>query len=366
MKVVTIVGTRPNFMKAAPLIEEFKKDNGIDSILLHTGQHYDFRMSKLFFNDLGLPKPDEHLVCQTGVGPEEQKKFLKQTISTALERQKPGLVVVVGDVTSTVAGAEAAHELGIKVAHVEAGLRSFDMEMPEEINRIQTDKISDFLFTTEKSGNVNLQKEGISKEKIFFVGNVMIDSLLHHKKKSSSSKILENLNLKKNEYCVLTLHRPSNVDTKEGLENIFSILEKIQDNIKIVFPIHPRTRKNIENYNLKKKLESMRNAIITEPFGYLDFLWLMSNSKLVLTDSGGIQEETTVLGVPCITLRENTERPVTVEQGTNLLVSTDKDKVIKKALEAIENKIKIHAKIPDLWDGKAAERIVRILIEKLD
>ncbi len=365
MKIVTIVGTRPNFMKAAPLIAEFKKYKEVNHVLIHTGQHYDKEMSQLFFDDLRMPKPDEYLNASSSES-KDLKIFLKTEIKKALKRHNPDCVIVVGDVNSTVAGAESAHELGIKVAHVESGLRSFDMGMPEEANRIQTDKISDFLFTTEKSGNVNLQKEGIARDKVFFAGNVMIDSLLHHKKKSSASRILQKLNIKKNEYCVLTLHRPSNVDTKEGLENIFSILEQIQSNIKIIFPIHPRTRKNIENYNLESKLRGMKNVIVTEPLGYLDFLWLMSNSKLVLTDSGGIQEETTVLGVPCITLRENTERPVTVEQGTNLLVSTNRDKVIKKAIGVIENKIKINAKIPELWDGKAAERIVKILVEKFE
>ncbi|MEK6949588.1 MAG: UDP-N-acetylglucosamine 2-epimerase (non-hydrolyzing), partial [Nanoarchaeota archaeon] len=354
MKIVIIVGTRPNFMKAAPLIYEFKKHN-IENVLVHTGQHYDFSMSKLFFDELRLPKPDEHLVAGANAEVKNPKEFLKITITEALKRHNPDLVIVVGDVNSTVAGAEAAHELGIKVAHVEAGLRSFDSSMPEENNRIRTDQISDFMFTTEKSGNINLQKEGITKDKIFFVGNVMIDSLLHHKKKSSSSKILQKINLKKNDYCVLTLHRPSNVDAKQGLEKIFSILEKIQDKIKIIFPIHPRTRKNIGLYGFKNKLKNMKKVIVTEPLGYLDFLWLMSNSKLILTDSGGIQEEATVLGIPCITLRENTERPVTVEQGTNLLVSTNEGKVVKKAMEVIENKIKIKPKIPELWDGKAAE-----------
>ena len=363
MKIVSIVGTRPNFMKIAPLIKEFKK-HGISHVLVHTGQHYDFSMSKLFFNELGLPKPDENLDCTVNGDAKEQKKFLKSAIIEALKKHNPDLVVIVGDVNSTVVGAEAAHELNIKVAHVEAGLRSFDKSMPEEINRIRTDQLSDFLFTTEKSGNTNLLNESISKEKIFFVGNVMIDTLLSHKKKSASSKILENLKLKKNNYCVLTLHRPSNVDSKNGIENIFLILEKIQEKIKIVFPMHPRTRKHIELYGLNAKIKNMKNVVVTEPLGYLDFLWLTSNSKLVITDSGGIQEETTVLGVPCITLRENTERPVTVEQGTNLLVSIDEEKVIKRAMEVIENKIQIKVKVPELWDGNAAERIVKILVKK--
>lgn len=364
MKIVSTVGTRPNFIKIAALVGEIKKHKEINHILIHTGQHYDDKMSDLFFNQLGIPKPNINL----GIGSNTSENIIKELkirLKNELKKHNPDLVIVVGDVNSTLAGAEAAHELGIKVAHVEAGLRSFDPAMPEEINRIKTDRISDFLFTTEKSGNINLLNERISKEKIFFVGNVMIDSLLHHKKKSANSKILEKLGLKRNNYCVLTLHRPSNVDAEEGLKKIFSMLEPIQEKIKMIFPIHPRTRKNIESYNLKDNLERMKNIVVTEPLGYLDFLWLTSNSKLVLTDSGGIQEETTVLGIPCITLRENTERPVTVEQGTNLLVSTNKGKVTKKASAIINNKINLKGRIPELWDGKAAERIVKVLMNKL-
>ena len=361
MKIVSIVGTRPNFMKIAPLVKEFKKHK-LEHILIHTGQHYDNNMSKLFFDELGLPKPDENLVCPTDAGVDEQRTFLKQIIKVALERQKPDLVVVVGDVNSTVAGAEAAHELGIKVAHVEAGLRSFDKTMPEEINRIRTDKISDFLFTTEKSGNKNLINERISKEKIFFVGNVMIDTLLSHRERAKKSKILEQLNLNKKEYCVLTLHRPSNVDKKGSFGSILSILEVIGEKIKIIFPVHPRTQKNLESLGLGKGMKSISNLIVTGPLGYLDFLCLMDNSKFVLTDSGGIQEETTVLGIPCITLRKNTERPVTVSEGTNLLVSTDSHKVVEKAMEIINDKIKFNKRAPELWDGNAAKRIVHVIL----
>ena len=363
MKIVSIVGTRPNFMKLAALIGEIKKCD-IDHVLIHTGQHYDSCMSELFFDNLELPKPDEHLVCKTELDVNDQREFLKKTVKEQIEKHKPDLVIVVGDVNSTLAGAEAAHELGIKVAHVEAGLRSFDKTMPEEINRVETDKISDYLFTTEKSGGENLLKEGISEDKIFFVGNVMIDTLLKHKEKASKSKILGELDIKKNDYCTLTLHRPSNVDTKEGFENILSILEKIQEKIKIIFPIHPRARKKIELFKLNEKIEKIKNLVLTDPLGYLDFLCLMSNSKLVLTDSGGIQEETTVLGVPCITLRNNTERPVTVEQGTNLLVSTDKDKIVEKALEVINGNIKLDKRVPEMWDGKAAKRIIKVLVER--
>jgi UDP-N-acetylglucosamine 2-epimerase (non-hydrolysing) len=361
MKVVSIVGTRPNFMKLAALIEEIKKHK-IEHILVHTGQHYDMGMSKLFFDELELSKPDVNLEVGSGTR-EEQIKSIKEKLEPIIEKEKPDVVVVVGDVNSTLAAAETANKLGIKVAHVESGLRSFDNTMPEESNRVETDKISDFLFTTEKSGNENLLKEGISKDKIFFVGNVMIDTLLNHREKAENSKILEKLDLDKNNYAVLTLHRPSNVDTKEGFENIVSILEKIQEKIKIVFPVHPRTQKNIDMFNLRERIKSMKNLILTEPLGYFDFMHLMANSKLVLTDSGGIQEETTVLGVPCITLRNNTERPVTVEQGTNLLVSIDANKIIGESLKVIDNKIKRDGKIPELWDGKAAERIIKILID---
>ena len=363
MKVVSIVGTRPNFMKLAPLVDEFKKQK-IEHFLVHTGQHYDEEMSRLFFNDLGIPKPNINLGVGSG-SQEEQIRKITTELEKVLVKERPNIVVVVGDVNSTLAGAEAAHKLGIKVAHVEAGLRSFDKTMPEEMNRILTDKISDFLFTTEESGNKNLMNEGISKDKIFFVGNVMIDTLLIHKQKAQKSNILSKFKLNKNDYSVLTLHRPSNVDTKEDFKNIISILEEIQDKIKIVFPIHPRTKKNIQLFNLKEKMKNMKNLIITEPWGYLDFLCLMSNSKFVLTDSGGIQEETTILGIPCITLRKNTERPVTVEQGTNLLVSIDNQQVVEKAMDIIDNKIKPNKKIPELWDGKTTKRIVDILLKNI-
>ena len=361
MKILSVVGTRPNFIKLSALVDELKKHENIKHILLHTGQHYDFRMSKLFFEQLGMPKPDEHLVCQTGAGADEQKKSLKAAIKTALKRQKPDLVIVVGDVNSTVAGAEAAKELGIKVAHVEAGLRSFDKTMPEEINRIRTDRISDFLFTTEKSANTNLLNEGIDKGKIFFVGNVMIDTLLRHRKKADKSKILSELNLKKKDYAILTLHRPSNVDNKKSLEYIIGILNKIQQKINIIFPVHPRTLKNINKFKLDKKMKSQKNLIAINPIGYLDFLNLMSNSKFVITDSGGIQEETTVLGIPCITMRNNTERPITVEQGTNVLVSTDRHKIIGASNELLK-RTNFKAKIPRFWDGKAAKRIVDVIL----
>jgi UDP-N-acetylglucosamine 2-epimerase (non-hydrolysing) len=367
MKIVSIVGTRPNFIKLGALVDEIQKHKEIEHVLVHTGQHYDEGMSKLFFQDLGLPEPDKHLVIEEKLSGDGQTKYLKKLIKAELEMEEtiPDLVIVVGDVNSTVAGAEAAHELGIKVAHVEAGLRSFDKSMPEEINRIRTDEISDFLFTTEESGNKNLLNERISEDKIFFVGNTMIDTLMKHRLKALKSKILEKLNLEKGNYCVLTLHRPSNVDDKMSFENIISILEKIQAKIKVVFPIHPRTRKNIDLLHMEKRIKDMKNLMLITPLGYFDFLCLMDSSKFVLTDSGGIQEETTVLRLPCVTMRNTTERPVTVEEGTNMLVSTDKNKILKVCDKLIiENSVK--GKIPELWDGKAAGRIVDIILRKLN
>ena len=362
MKIISVVGTRPNFIKLAALVREIEKHE-IEHLLIHTGQHYDKDMSQLFFKELELPKPDINLDVGSGTYGEQIGNIIIK-LEKVLREENPDLVIVVGDVNSTFAGALIAKQLRIKVAHVEAGLRSFDMSMPEEINRILTDKISDFLFTTEESGNKNLTNEGIDKNKIFFVGNVMIDTLLNHKIKSQQSKILQKLKLNKNNYAVLTLHRPSNVDNKKSLENILSLLDEIQNKIKVVFPIHPRTLKNLKNCNLLKNIKNQENIILTEPLGYLDFLRLMSNSKFVLTDSGGIQEETTVLGVPCITIRNNTERPITVEQGTNLLVSADKSKILAVCNKIIDG-ININNKIPKLWDGKAAERIVNVILNQL-
>ena len=361
IKIVNVVGTRPNFIKIAPLIEEMKRRKEIRQVLVHTGQHYDESMSKAFFNDLQIPKPDINL----GVGSAsdtEQMARIMLGFEKILMTEKPDLVVVVGDVNSTLAAAIGAKKCGVKVAHVEAGLRSFDMRMPEEINRILTDHVSDFLFTTEESANNNLASEGIPKERIFFVGNVMIDTLLKHREKAKKSKILESLGIKKKDYCVLTLHRTSNVDDPLALIRIFGIVKEIQKKTKVIFPVHPRTLKNLKKFSIDKEVKKLNNIILTEPIGYLDFLFLMANSKFVLTDSGGIQEETTMLGIPCITLRDNTERPVTVEQGTNIAVSTDKKKIIR-ACDSILNGAGAKAKVPKLWDGKSAQRIVDILVK---
>ena len=360
MKIACIVGTRPNFMKIAPLISELDKRK-IEHILIHTGQHYDKKMSHLFFDELGIPKPDINLEVGSG-SYGEQTGTIMIKLEKALKEEKPDLVVVVGDVNSTLAGALVAKQLGISVAHVESGLRSFDLSMPEEINRMVTDRISDYLFTNEESANKNLANEGISKDKIHFCGNVMIDTLLKHKEKAMKSDILKKLNIENQKYCAVTLHRPSNVDNKEQLQTILSMLETLQNGITVVFPIHPRTKKNISEFGLEDQLKKLDKVIISEPLGYLDFLHLLDKSTFVLTDSGGIQEETTVLGVPCITFRDNTERPVTVDEGTNMLVSTNPKKVLETAHKLTEKKVS--PKTPKLWDGKAAERIVRVLMER--
>ena len=364
MKIVSVAGTRPNFIKIAPLIEEMNKHSEIRQLLVHTGQHYDATMSKFFFDDLEIPKPDINLGVGSASDAIQTAKIIL-AFEKVILKEKPDLVVVVGDVNSTFAAAITAKKCGIKVAHVEAGLRSFDMTMPEEINRILTDHISDFLFTTEESGNKNLIREGIDKNKIFFVGNVMIDTLLKHKEKSKKSKILSKLKLDKNNYAVLTLHRPSNVDDRKSLENILSILNEIKKEIKIVFPIHPRTLKNLMKYRLLKYIKNKKNIIVTEPLGYLDFLCLMSNSKFVLTDSGGIQEETTVLGVPCVTMRNTTERPVTAKEGTNVLVSTDKVKIIN-VCNSLVKEASVKGRIPKFWNGSAAKRVMNIILKNLN
>ncbi len=362
MKILNVVGARPNFMKIAPIIDEMKKRSKLTPILVHTGQHYDKEMSKLFFDDLKLPPPDIYLGVGSASHAVQTAKIMVK-FEKVLLKEKPDLVVVVGDVNSTIACTLTAVKFFIPVAHIEAGLRSFDRTMPEEINRILTDSISDYLFTTCHDANKNLLKEGISKDKIHFVGNVMIDTLLKHIKKASHSGILKKLNLQPKDYAALTLHRPSNVDDKKVFVRILDAFGEIQKKIKIVFPIHPRTKKRIEEFGLNNKIRKMKNFKIVDALGYLDFLKLMSESKFVLTDSGGIQEETTILKIPCITLRETTERPITVTEGTNIIVGSNKEKIIKESLKIIKGKEK-KGKIPKFWDGKAAERIANILLSK--
>jgi len=363
MKVTNVTGARPNFMKIAPLMKEMKKFPEIHPLLVHTGQHYDEKMSKLFFEDLQIPKPDIDLEVGSASHAVQTARIMI-AFEQVLLKEQPDLVVVVGDVNSTIGCALPAVKLHIPVAHVEAGLRSFDRTMPEEINRVLTDAISEYLFVTEPSGKENFLNEGISKEKIYFVGNVMIDTLLANKAKADKSFILETLALRPREYAMLTLHRPSNVDVRETFLRILDALKEIQMHLPIIFPIHPRTQKRIAEFGLTPRIRTMENFHLIEPLGYLDFLKLMAESQLMLTDSGGIQEETTILNVPCITLRETTERPVTVEQGTNVVVGTNPERIIKESLNVLNGKA-FSTKMPDLWDGKASERIVKILIGNL-
>jgi UDP-N-acetylglucosamine 2-epimerase (non-hydrolysing) len=363
LKIANIAGARPNFMKIAPLIHEMKKYEDIKPIIVHTGQHYDEEMSKLFFDNLEIPSPDINL----GVGSAShavQTARIMVEYESFIIKEKPDLTLVVGDVNSTIACSLVSAKMGIPVAHVEAGLRSKDRNMPEEINRILTDSISDFLFVTEESGLVNLKMEGVSEDKIFFVGNVMIDSLKAHIKHSDNSIILDTLCLEKGNYAILTLHRPSNVDDKNTFKGILKAIDYIQSKIPIIFPVHPRTRSRISSLGFEDMITGMKNFKLINPLGYLDFLKLMKESKLVLTDSGGMQEETTVLGIPCITLRENTERPVTILEGTNILAGTKTDIIIKIVDEILNGK-DFKNRIPKLWDGKAAARIVKKLKEKL-
>jgi len=354
MKIINVVGARPNFMKIAPIMRVMKRYRNIDPILVHTGQHYDANMSDAFFKDLELPKPDIHLEVGSGTHAAQTARVMER-FEKVLFKEKPDLVLVAGDVTSTLACALAASKLRIKVAHVEAGLRSFDRRMPEEINRVLTDQMSDFLFTTCEDADRNLAREGIAQDKVFLVGDVMIDTLLYYIKKDSLSGADEA------QYAVVTLHRPSNVDDKDTFERISSALNKIARSIPIIFPVHPRTRGQIKRFGFEKYYNG--NIKLLDPLGYLDFIKLYSKAKMVLTDSGGIQEETTVLDIPCLTIRENTERPITIKQGTNILVGTDENRIVKEAKKILRGERK-RRKTIKYWDGKAADRIVKIVVGK--
>jgi UDP-N-acetylglucosamine 2-epimerase (non-hydrolysing) len=362
IKVMCVCGARPNFMKIAPLMHAFKQHGGFDTFLVHTGQHYDEKMSKLFFDELGIPKPDINLEVGSGSHAQQTAEIMKRFEPVVLDR-KPDYVLVVGDVNSTIACGLVAVKLGVKLIHVEAGLRSFDHDMPEEINRILTDRISDLLFVTEQSGVDNLLKEGVDSGKVHMVGNVMIDTLLANKEKAEKSDVLKRLGLSKGKYTVITLHRPSNVDDMAKFEEIITAFETIEKEIKLVFPIHPRTRNNIKGTKLEKRVAAMSNLLLLEPVGYLDFLCLTSNAALVMTDSGGIQEETTILGVPCMTLRENTERPVTITEGTNRLVRITSEDILKNYRQIMAGRDGYKSKVPKFWDGKAAQRITQIIVK---
>lgn len=371
-KIISVVGARPNFMKLAPIERELRKYKHLFTHkIVHTGQHYDYRLSQVFFKDLELPKPDIYLGIGSGSHGEQTAKTMEEFEKVVL-KEKPDLVIVFGDINSTLACAVVCSKIHnnnqpIPLAHVEAGLRSFDMTMPEEVNRIVTDMLSGFLFITEKAGIENLLNEGIDKKKTYLTGDTMIDSLVHYKSRFERSKILTKLKLKPKEYLLSTIHRPVNVDNKENLVKIISIFEKISEkslkynpDFKIVLPVHPRTLKMVVRFGLMKRFSAIKNILLVEPAGYTDFIRLLTDAKLVITDSGGIQEEATFLRIPCLTLRDTFERPETLEIGSNTLCRLNEKLVIAKLTEIFEGKYK-KGKIPRLMDGKASERIVNII-----
>ncbi|MDR2206792.1 MAG: UDP-N-acetylglucosamine 2-epimerase (non-hydrolyzing) [Flavobacteriaceae bacterium] len=359
MKITLIAGARPNFMKIAPIIHAVQNaqntGKNIQYCLVHTGQHYDHTMSETFFKELNIPQPDANLGCGGGTQAEQTAAIMIAFEKELLENPVD-LVVVVGDVTSTMACSIVAKKLNTKVAHVEAGIRSGDITMPEEINRIVTDSLTDYFFTTSEVANQNLRDNGVNEEQIFFVGNVMIDTLLANKSKFLKPAVFEQLELQTKEYIVLTMHRPANVDVAEKLKETISEIVNNVKKLPVIFPIHPRTAKIFSELGI-----AADNLHIINPTGYLEFNYLVQNAKAVITDSGGITEETTVMGIPCITLRDNTERPETITIGTNELIGTD-PKAIKPALEKLFSGQWKKGGIPELWDGKAAERIVDILV----
>jgi UDP-N-acetylglucosamine 2-epimerase (non-hydrolysing) len=359
--ILNVVGARPNFMKIAPLMRAFRARPEVRPVLVHTGQHYDERMSHLFFEQLEIPRPDINLEVGSASHAVQTAEIMRRFEPLVLEHQAD-LVLVVGDVNSTMACALVAAKLGTKVAHVEAGLRSFDRTMPEEINRLLTDAISDYLFVTEPSGLQNLKREGIPDSRIFLVGNVMIDTLLSSLQKARQTTVLEDLGLKPRGYAAMTLHRPTNVDDPETFGRIFCAIRTIARDMPVIFPIHPRTRKSMARFGTKEA--DLGGVRLVEPLGYLEFLRLTAEARLVLTDSGGVQEETTILKVPCLTLRENTERPVTVEVGCNHVVGTNPEKILA-AYRKVAGAKQFTCGTPEKWDGRAAERIADILVAAL-
>lgn len=361
LRIINVVGARPNFMKIAPVIDEMRRRGRIEPILVHTGQHYDEAMSDSFFEDLQIPRPDINL----GVGSAshaEQTARIMMAFERVLKEQRPDWVVVVGDVNSTMAATLVASKMLVRVAHIEAGLRSHDRTMPEEINRLVTDALADLLLTPSRDAGENLLREGIAPKKIRFVGNVMIDTLFRNLERAANSQSLKRLGLKPHQFCAMTLHRPSNVDDKRTLAGILDAVDFIQRRLPVVFPVHPRTRARLEEFGLMENAQKQAALILTEPLGYLDFLQLYSNSRLVLTDSGGIQEETTALGISCLTLRQNTERPITVSEGTNRIVGNNPEAIKREAVTALEQPA-ISKRVPELWDGHAAARIVDAIEE---
>ncbi len=367
MKILLVAGARPNFMKVAPLLRECNRRDGIRAILVHTGQHYDEGLSDVFFRDLGIRPPDHELKVGSGSHAEQTSEIMRR-FEPVCKAEDPDIVLVVGDVNSTMAAALVAVKLGILVAHVEAGLRSFDRSMPEEINRIVTDAIASWHFTTEPSANENLRQEGIPEDRIHFVGNVMIDTLLTCRKRAASSRILDDLGFRDGStqpkpYGVVTLHRPTNVDDPSRLKALVKALREVSATLPLIFPVHPRTSSVLDRLGWSGGNSPLR---LIEPLGYLDFLQLVANARLVITDSGGIQEETTILQVPCLTVRANTERPITISCGWNRLVGSDPESLVPACRQEL-TKGRRHAQCPPLWDGKASQRIIDVLTgEKTD
>ncbi len=364
IRVLSVVGTRPNFIKVGALHRAFDRHPEIEGVLVHTGQHYDRAMSEVFFEQLELPEPDYYLGIGGGSHAEQTGRVM-MALEPVLRDVAPDVVVVVGDVNSTLASALAAVKLHIPVAHVEAGLRSSDRRMPEEINRIATDAIADRLYVTEQSGLDHLRREGIPEDRVVFAGNVMIDSLERFRHRAAATGTVAQFGLEGRPYVLMTMHRPSTVDHAEPLERLAGIIERIAAHAPVVFPIHPRTRQRLADFELLGRLGAVEDLRLAEPVGYLEFLDLMQQAAVVVTDSGGIQEETTALGVPCLTLRPHTERPVTVDVGTNVLLPLDPDAVSSHVEDALAGRWK-KGRVPPLWDGHAAERIAEDLVRHYD
>ena len=360
MRVVLVAGARPNFVKIAPLRRTLAAHEGVEVMVVHTGQHYDDEMSATFFRELDIAEPERNLGVGSG-SHAVQTAGVMSAFDAFLDEVDTDMVVVVGDVNSTVACSLTAVKRGIPVAHVEAGLRSFDWQMPEEINRLVTDRLSSLLFTPSRDGDENLRREGRPAGAIHFVGNVMVDTLLAFRAKAAKSDVLERLGVDGGSYAVLTLHRPSNVDTREAFSGMLDAFTVIAARIPIVYPMHPRSRKTLVEAGLMERAEAITGLIMTGPLGYLDFIELEARAAFAMTDSGGVQEETTVLGVPCLTLRPNTERPVTITEGTNTLVGTDPAAITAAAVHVLDGGGTTSARMPELWDGHAAGRIADII-----
>lgn len=358
-KLSLVVGARPNFVKAAPLLEALKQQGGIEQKLIHTGQHFDPAMSKVFFDQLHMPKPDLYLGINQG-SPVNQIAQSMIALEKDFIAERTELVVVFGDVNSTLAASLAASKLDIPIAHVEAGLRSFDRSMPEEHNRVVTDHLANYLFTPSQDADTNLRNEGIDRQKIYRVGNIMVDSLLRFAPEARGLQVFEDFGLAKQSYGLVTAHRPANVDEPQALEEIFGALLEIGAQLPLLFPVHPRTHRQLKKWGWAAKLEANR-VILTQPLGYLEFLNLMMQARLILTDSGGIQEESSVLGTPCITMRDNTERPITISEGTNVLGGTSRTGITSAFKEVISQPMPSPKTIP-LWDGKTADRIAQTII----